>query len=123
MDMTFEYSGSKSGGNVTLKYPDGSCLLGGGTNGSDSSDPLVNGTSGSTGTSTCTPITGSTSGGSGREGCFTNESCPRYSGSSGSFSLPDVKDKVQKPLPDTAIWVIQVNTNQCSSLVSTNLLT
>lgn len=95
MDMTFEYSGSKSGGNVTLKYPDGSCLLGGGTNGSDSSDPLVNGTSGSTGTSTCTPITGSTSGGSGREGCFTNESCPRYSGSSGSFSLPDVSYKRQ----------------------------
>lgn len=97
MDIVFEYQGSisHSGGNITLNYPNGSCVLGGGTDGGYSSSPFVNGSSGGTGTSTCSPITGHTSGGSGRTGCFTNESCPPYSGGSGSFSLTDVDYKRQ----------------------------
>lgn len=97
MDIVFEYQGSisYSGGNITLKYPNGSCILGGGTDGGYSSSPFTNGTNGGTGTSTCSPITGSKSGGSGRSGCFSNESCPPHRGSAGSFSLTAVDYKRQ----------------------------
>ena len=95
MDVIFKYEGSTKEGDVTIQYPNGSCVLGGGTNGADSTNPLINGSNGYTGTTTCSPIVSYKNGGAGVEGCFPDEECEKNLGEEGSFSLTNVSYRRQ----------------------------